>query len=184
MKYFAYGSNMSLARLRGRVPGAIRLGVFFLDEHDLRFHKTGKDGSGKCDAFHTRNTSHSVIGALFEIDRNEKKVLDKVEGLGYGYEEKSVRVHDGNGDSHVAVTYCAIRMNPALRPYSWYLNHVVVGAQETKVPPEYLDRIRAVDSAEDPDEERDTEQRAIYCSGEQILDTTEIGRGNEHRLLD
>lgn len=165
MKYFAYGSNMSLSRLRGRVPGATRLGVFFLEEHDLRFHKTGKDGSGKCDAFHTRNSDDSVIGALFEIDGNEKKVLDRAEGLGYGYEEKNVRVHDGNGNSHMSVTYCAIRMNAELKPYSWYLNHVIVGAREIRLPQKYLDRIRAVECTEDPDETRDAEQRAIHCTG-------------------
>ena len=39
VKYFAYGSNMSLVRLRERVPSAERLGVFILAEYQLRFHK-------------------------------------------------------------------------------------------------------------------------------------------------
>ena len=69
MKYFAYGSNMSLLRLRERVPSAERLGVFKLEQHVLRFHKIGIDGSGKCDAFLTEDPNASVIGALFEIDK-------------------------------------------------------------------------------------------------------------------
>lgn len=56
MKYFAYGSNMSLLRLWQRVPSAVRIGVFTLQGHQLRFHKLGKDGSGKCDAYQTNNT--------------------------------------------------------------------------------------------------------------------------------
>ncbi len=48
MKYFAYGSNMSLARLKGRVPSAKRLGMFCLRNHQLAFHKISKkDGSAK-----------------------------------------------------------------------------------------------------------------------------------------
>jgi len=41
MKYFAYGSNMSLLRLRARVPSAERIGMFTLVEHALRFHTNG-----------------------------------------------------------------------------------------------------------------------------------------------
>ena len=68
-KYFAYGSNMSIARLRARVPGAERTGVFTLHEHALRFHKLSRnDGSGKCDAFYTGNASDRVVGALVELE--------------------------------------------------------------------------------------------------------------------
>ena len=48
--YFAYGSNLHPERLRERVPSAESLGVARLEAHVLRFHKRGRDGSGKCDA--------------------------------------------------------------------------------------------------------------------------------------
>ncbi len=153
---------MSLARLRGRVPGAERLGVFNLEQHDLRFHKISNDGSGKCDAFHTENPTDSVIGALFEISRREKPVLDEAEGLGYGYEEKIVKVQNDAGELIEAVTYYATRIDPSLKPYSWYLNHVIVGAKETNVPEQYLKDIQSTESIEDMDTKRDAEQRAIY----------------------
>ena len=38
LNYFAYGSNMSLARLRARIPSAEKVGSFMLREHSLRFH--------------------------------------------------------------------------------------------------------------------------------------------------
>lgn len=41
MNYFAYGSNMSLQRLRERVPGAEYLGSYTLINHNLRFHIEG-----------------------------------------------------------------------------------------------------------------------------------------------
>lgn len=162
MKYFAYGSNMSLVRLQQRVPSAKKIGVFTLKEHQLRFHKSSKDGSGKCDAFQTINVDNTVIGALFEINENEKKALDKAEGLGYGYNQKRVKVQNDVGDAYEAITYYATKTDSSLKPYSWYLNHVVIGAKETKVPAQYLAMIESIEWLKDPDTKRDSEQRAMY----------------------
>jgi len=111
MKYFAYGSNMSLTRLRERVPSAMVLGTFSLRDHELRFHKHGKDDSGKCDVFFTGDNFHVVFGVLYEIAMSEKSVLDRAEGLGSGYEEKEVIVTDSRGVSERAVTYYATNIN-------------------------------------------------------------------------
>ena len=85
LHYFAYGSNMSIARLRSRVPSARSLGCCRLEEHDLRFHKAGRDGSAKCDALHTGRKQDLVHGVLFRIDALERPALDMAEGLGHGY---------------------------------------------------------------------------------------------------
>jgi len=162
MKYFAYGSNMSLARLQDRVPSAQRLGMFCLRKHQLAFHKSSKDGSGKCDAYFTDDTEHSIFGALFEINEKEKKDLDRAEGLGYGYDQKLVQVEDVDGKVLEATTYIATKIDGTLLPYSWYLNHVVVGAKEIDVPASYLDKILSVKTIEDTDKERDREQREMY----------------------
>ncbi|MEO3988139.1 gamma-glutamylcyclotransferase family protein [Plesiomonas shigelloides] len=162
MKYFAYGSNMSMVRLKKRVPSAERVGMFSLKKHYLAFHKSSKDGSGKCNAYFTGNTKDHIYGALFEIDENEKKALDRAEGLGYGYDEKIVQVEDDGGNTFEAVTYVATSINESLIPYSWYLNHVIVGAQETGVPVSYLEMIKTVATCEDSDKERDKEQREMH----------------------
>ncbi|BBM03249.1 gamma-glutamylcyclotransferase [Microbulbifer sp. GL-2] len=103
-----------------------------------------------------------MIGALFEISDKEKGALDRVEGLGYGYKEKRVRVTDTKGNSLEAITYYATNTDPSLQPYSWYLYHVIYGAKETGVPTDYLNNLEAVKSMEDPDRERDARERAIY----------------------
>lgn len=162
MKYFAYGSNMSLLRLQARVPSALRIGIFELSEHRLCFHKASNDGSAKCDAQQTNNIDDVVIGALFEINRNEKIHLDKAEGLGYGYDEKIVKVLNYSGESFEALTYYAIKIDPRLKPYSWYLNHVITGANEINMPAHYLDMIHSIECIEDPDHIRDAKQRAMY----------------------
>jgi len=161
VKYFAFGSNMSLLRLQQRAPSAARLGAFALKAHVLRFHKRGKDGSEKCDAFCT-NIDDVVIGALFEINETEKEALDIAEGLGAGYDEKIVTVQSDAGEFCKAYTYYATRTDTSLKPYSWYLNHVVIGAKETNLPTQYLALVESIECISDPDKERDSEQRAIY----------------------
>jgi hypothetical protein len=79
MKYFAYGSNMSLARLQARTPSARRLGTAVLESHDLRFHKAGKDGSGKCDVVHTGG-AECVYGVLYEIDAERDRLERAIHG--------------------------------------------------------------------------------------------------------
>ncbi|TQV85542.1 gamma-glutamylcyclotransferase family protein [Aliikangiella coralliicola] len=162
MKYFAYGSNMSLSRLRQRVPSAKLLGAYKLAKHDLRFHKVSKDGSGKCDAFDTGSKDDFIIGVLFDIDAGEKPQLDKAEGLGYGYNEKEVTVVDDGQNVETAVTYYATKINDELTPYTWYKHHVLVGARDAKLPADYVQKIESIPAIEDPDTARESKQMAIY----------------------
>ena len=163
MKYFAYGSNMSITRLRERVPSAVALGCHTLKEHDLRFHKLSKDGSGKCDAFPTGDSGDVVFGALFEISPSEKPALDKAEGFGHGYDQKNVTVLAVDGSSLESLTYIATKTDESLKPYSWYVNHVLVGARETSLPENYIQsKISSVESIQDTNKDRDAEQRAMH----------------------
>jgi len=162
MLYFAYGSNMSISRLKKRVPSATRIGFCTLQNHDLRFHKKSKDGSAKCDAFQTGNSKDFVIGSLFKIDPVDKPSLDSAEGLGFGYDEKQVFLFKDSGENVEAVTYYAITIDETLKPYSWYLQHVVVGANESNCPSIYVSRIKATETVEDENQERDAKERAIH----------------------
>lgn len=153
---------MSFPRLRKRIPSAERIGVFTLYEHSLRFHKLSNDGSGKCDVLFTGNSDDYVIGALFEISNDEKKALDIAEGLGNGYQEKSVSVSDDAGNIFEAITYYATNIDSSFLPYSWYLYHVIHGAKELELPVSYINALEATKSKKDPDKERDLRERAIY----------------------
>lgn len=163
MHYFAYGSNMSLSRFKKRVPSAKFLGCHRLTKHDLRFHKTSKDGSGKCDAYLTSDPHDVVYGALFEIDPIEKTALDKAEGLGFGYDQKQVVVTSNDDSLIEAVTYIASTIDDTLKPYSWYMNHVLVGAHEISLPVNYIQtKISSIETTEDCNRERDARERSIH----------------------
>lgn len=143
--YFAYGSNMSSERLRPRTPSAISLGRARLPNYTLRWHKLGRDGSGKCDIEPSDAPGTAVWGVLYEIERPEKDGLDAVEGLGVGYDEHTVRVETGT-IVREAVTYKARpdKIDAALRPLDWYKAHVIRGATEHGLPSEYVRRVAAV----------------------------------------
>lgn len=165
MKYFAYGSNMSCARLKARVPSARSLGCYALRQHDLRFHKSGLDGSAKCDAFFTGDDSDTLFGVLYDIADADKPRLDAVEGLGRGYDEKTIVVYSPDGSSETATTYFANIIDKAMNPYHWYLEHVLVGARETELPWEYVQaRISSITAIDDPDPGREARERAVHHS--------------------
>lgn len=143
--YFAYGSNMSSERLRTRTPSAISLGRARLPRYTLRWHKLGRDGSGKCDIEYTGTHDAAVWGVLYQIDNAERDGLDAVEGLGVGYDEHAIRVETVAAVDD-AVTYKARsdKIDPALRPFAWYKAHVLRGAREHRLPDKYVQRIAAV----------------------------------------
>lgn len=145
--YFAYGSNMSTPRLRARAPSARAVGIARLPAHAHRWHKIGRDGSGKCDIVHTGCGEDAVWGVLFALSRDDKRALDRAEGLGVGYQEKTVRVETEAGP-RAASTYCAKpdQTDPSLRPAAWYKAHVQRGAREHGLPAAYARELDATAS--------------------------------------
>ena len=165
MLYFSYGSNMSSRRLARRVASARFVAVARLPGHELRFHKIGRDGSGKCDVLLTGDHGSLVYGVVFDIPTREKSILDGYEGLGAGYDEKRVSLLTDGGEELRALTYYATRIDPALRPFHWYRNHVLAGAREHGLPADYIAGIEALVTIADPDPARHALESAIYDQG-------------------
>ena len=165
MLYFAYGSNICTGRLRGRVPSAKPVQVATLSGYTFHFHKRSDDGSGKGNAFNTRNPADAVVGVLFNIDAEEKGALDNVEGVGHGYIEIAAPVTDKSGNEYEAFMYVADAqsIDDTLQPYSWYKRFVVDGARQHNLPEEYVGKIENMPSTEDPNTRRDARNRAIKC---------------------
>lgn len=163
MYYFSYGSNMSTKRLIARAPGAVKVGSGRLAMHQLRFHKIShRDGSAKCDAEETGNSEHVVYGVLFQITELEKTRLDRYEGLGQGYTQKTVEVELLGGNVIHAYLYSATLIDPGLKPYSWYKEHVLRGAREHALPESYIRMIEKITSIPDTDRTRHISELSIY----------------------
>lgn len=158
--YFAYGSNMSTRRLVARVPSATVVSVAELRGHRLAFHKIGKDGSAKCDAASTSDPHDIVYGVVFFIPLSEKAMLDKIECLGRGYEEKEIGLLSETGVAFQTVTYYATNIDASLKPRDWYVEHVLRGAREHRLPTDYISRIEAIESIPDPENYKT--EMAIY----------------------
>lgn len=162
MLYFAYGSNLSSVRLRVRVPSAELVCIGRLPQHRLLFHKVGRDGSAKCDALYTGFPADCVLGAVYRIRPGHKQMLDRAEGLGNGYETKRITVIVPPGERLEAFTYYATNIAARLKPFPWYLEHVLRGAQEHGFPEEYIQTIMSVEPVEDSNPHRTEQELSIY----------------------
>lgn len=148
--YFAYGSNLCQARLIERVPSARYDRIARLSGHDLRFHKHGKDGSGKADAYATGSSDHAVWGTLVEVPAGDWATLD---GHEPGYDRLVVEVElPGAGTRCRAHTYVAqpAVIDSSMMPFVWYREMVVGGGIARGLPDHYLARIAAVPARSDP----------------------------------
>jgi hypothetical protein len=162
MLYFSYGSNMSVRRIGERVPSAKPVAVARLPRHRLLFHKVGKDGSAKCDAAETEDTTAHVVGVVFDICPSGKAILDEAEGLGRGYADKLVSVAAADGQILKVVTYYATHINASLKPFHWYKEHVLRGAREHRLPDYYVQAIEHVESICDHNALRHRSELGIY----------------------
>jgi len=161
--YLAYGSNMAEDRLRRRIASARKIGLVTLPGYRLTFgNASTKDGSAKCDALFTGNQDDLVLAVLYRMQAAEKNLLDYFEGLGVEYRDAFIRTQLPGGKEIEALIYFATNLDPQLRPYHWYKEHVLRGAEENGLPQDYIDRIRAIEAIDDPDSERVARELAIY----------------------
>ena len=161
---FTYGSNLCSARLEARVGHVHVVATGVLEGHDLRFHKLGRDGSGKADAYFTGRRSVRVWGAIYDLSPDQKRELDRFEGVGSQYDESTVEIGLEGGRRVSAVVYRALasRIKDGLVPFDWYLAFVLAGAREHVLPAEYVGRIGRVASHADPDRGRhESETRVL-----------------------
>jgi|688.fasta_scaffold572978_2 hypothetical protein len=137
MKYFAYGSNMLVERLRVRVPDAVVIGTALTTGRRLLFHKRSLDGSGKCDIPETGNATDIVYGVLYDLPEDQLPNLERAEGN--GYTRSTICVSSG-GSVVQASAFLAMpeQINDKLLPHDWYLDLVVAGARQHALPAEYI----------------------------------------------
>lgn len=146
-------------RLSARTPSAEFQSTARLPGHKLLFNKVSfKDGTGKCGIIETGQDADHVLGVLYSIKNSELGTLDQAEGLGKGYDHKTVELAvEGSADKIKALSYYPTNIKDGLKPFDWYKAFVVAGARENHLPDDYIQVIEDVVSVPDPDVKRAAE---------------------------
>jgi gamma-glutamylcyclotransferase (GGCT)/AIG2-like uncharacterized protein YtfP len=156
--YFAYGSNMLEQRLKERVKSAKFLCNAWISSYVVQCRKMSIDGSGKADLVDTGLPEDIVYGVVYEFDPADWFELDKHEGAAGnnpGYERVPIRVYTDSAAIDVA-TYLARkeRIDESLKPYTWYRDLILRGAEQHSLPEDYLQKIVKILDIRDPVENR------------------------------
>jgi gamma-glutamylcyclotransferase len=161
IKVFAYGSNLSRKRLELRVGPVEVIGPGELLAHELRFHKIGRDGSAKADAFATGRAADIVWGVIYALSHDAKRKLDRFEGLGRDYLEREVRIRTAGGETSATVYHAhPDRIGEGGLPFDWYVDWVLQGAREHGLQPAYIERVASHPTIADCDTDRTRRERS------------------------
>ena len=134
--YFAYGSNMDVAAMATRCPGAVFVGTGRVDGHAFRVnrnhHATILPAAGKC-----------VHGVLWTITAADQAALDEYEGVAIAlYRRHEVPVTLRDGGKVLALTYMA-RNIEATRTSGPYYEALLAAARRVGLPTEYVAELEA-----------------------------------------
>ena len=113
MKYIAYGSNMSQEQMAFRCPNARLIGTGYLPNHQLEFylHATVE---------RKREASPGVPVAVWEIDAEDEKRLDRYEGFPTYYIKHQATVHMDDGSRIKGMLYLMNTFHGNLPAQSYY----------------------------------------------------------------
>jgi gamma-glutamylcyclotransferase (GGCT)/AIG2-like uncharacterized protein YtfP len=145
MKYFAYGSNMSVEQMKSR--GCVKskpLGPARLNGHKFMYSGSSPNWDNKGTANIIEEEGSEVWGLLYEVTDRCLSSLDGFEHVPKRRERKSVEVIDHKNELHQAVIYTLIDDNKFNYPSDKYHNKVIESAQKAGLPKLYIDNIKAI----------------------------------------
>ncbi len=137
--YFAYGSNMLNEQMSDRVSGSIPVGPAKLSGYKVFFNIPGTIFKNSvCNIVH--DEASEVWGVLYRVKQTEfLKRMDFYEGVAHGeYDRKKVNVTLLNGEKVTAFTYFNKIHAEEAGPSLVYLDIMLRGAKQGKLPKEYF----------------------------------------------
>jgi len=128
IKYFAYGSNMSVSRMteRGITPLSRSHGI--LNDYVLKFNKRSSKGDWSF-ANIEESEGDVVEGIIFEISESHLEKLDKFEGSPVHYRREKINIISG-GKKIECITYIAQDdyIIEGLNPTNDYMRFLIEGS--------------------------------------------------------
>ncbi len=139
--YFAYGSNMDFRQLKNRgCPKVEFLGPAKLSNYRLVFSGSSPNWSMQATANIIESQGEAVWGGLFSVDEKCLLQLDIFEHVPVRRKRIGIRVicelHEYN-----AITYVLIDDNRTNQPSEEYMQKVISGANDCKLPSWYINKI-------------------------------------------
>lgn len=170
IKVFCYGSNMSSKRLKLRCPNAQYVCVAILSGYKFTFNKKSnlRVGSGKGNIISTQHKNDLVYGIVFEVPKSEENALDEAEGWkeddsgGYNKETIYVNCNDELIEVFVYIATKQEFIEDGEKPFDWYKNHCVKGAEEFKLPDSYIEYLKSFTTKTDTNKMRIHDETSIY----------------------
>jgi gamma-glutamylcyclotransferase len=152
--YFAYGSNMDSATLRGRrgiewtraAPALARGWRLAIDKPSLL-------GTGEAMATIDVAPDGEVWGVLFDLATADYEHLELTEGVRIDhYRRTGIEVapsHSWDSALVSAVTLVSSDHDPTLKPTTRYMKLLVEGAAQHGLPPSWLETLRRIEAVEE-----------------------------------
>jgi len=140
--YFAYGSNMSLEQIKDRCPSCEFKGVVVLNGKKVVCNKLSKN---KIDHFAglVDSPTDQVMGVLYQLSSEDISYLDGKE-KGYHRNAGEFLVEEiGTGRPSDCFTYLVTNPVTPHRPAAEYLERILKGCRDHKLPLEYMEKIQA-----------------------------------------
>jgi gamma-glutamylcyclotransferase len=152
--YFAYGSNLQSATLRGRRGIACTRAVpARAPGWRLVFDKPRLFGAESSIANIVPDPEAAVIGVAFAMSADDLAHVELTEGVGIGhYSRVELAIEplaSVAGAPASAYSLTSDRRDPTLKPSTRYMGLIIEGALEHALPDEWLAFLRAVDACEE-----------------------------------
>ena len=142
IKYFAYGSNMSVTRMikRGVTPLSRTQGI--LNNYVLKFNKKSSKGDWSF-ANIEESEGDAVEGIIFEIRESHLEKLDKFEGAPVHYRREKINV-SSCGNKIECITYIAQNdyIVEGLKPTDDYMKFLIEGS--SLLSPDYQKMLESI----------------------------------------
>ncbi|KAG5884656.1 hypothetical protein JTB14_005400 [Gonioctena quinquepunctata] len=151
--YFAFGSNLSTARMHVFNPNAVRVGIGKLDDYQVDFVAYSKIWKGYAATIVPKKDAH-VWGAIWEIKDEDLESLDKQEGV-HANIYYPINVDVRTSDGEVVKCRCYRQVGSAeevkledlpaeRKPTPAYVDTMVKGAEESGIPVEYINLLKKI----------------------------------------
>ncbi|XP_015371972.1 PREDICTED: gamma-glutamylcyclotransferase-like isoform X2 [Diuraphis noxia] len=143
--YFAYGSNMLAQRIHIQNPTAVRIGTGKLNAFRLDFNTFSRFWDG-CPSTVVPDPEEHVWGVLWRLNTSDLSSLDRQEGVDKKlYVPFEVNIVTPNGDNILSRCYMLVNqpvkqipLPLERRPSKAYLETILLGANESGLPFDYL----------------------------------------------